>query len=134
MKHPPFSQLLRWDLLLIALSIGLALYLYFTPSIYAGHGESFCLLFAIGIFLYLVFLFFEKHPQWLIKGENSGDPTLQRKTLRYWKLLKLLYLLSFNYLVLVVCYPGLRMLWPVIAGLFLVYTIAFLVQSLRIHR
>jgi hypothetical protein len=141
MKTNAASKWLRVDLLLLLLSIGLAIYIYSTPSIVVGHmdlkgdvngsssrGAVFVMP-AIALFVYIVFNALEKNPSFLIKGEGADDPKLQESTLLYWRILKLLCLFAMDCILIVSWIPRLRYLLVAVPGLFVVYNIVFLFKT-----
>jgi hypothetical protein len=105
MKPFPGSKLFMIDLLLLLLSIGLALYIYYSPSIKGGHGTIFVLP-AVALFIYIVFNVFEKYPSFLIKGEKADDPKTQKSTLFYWRIGKIVCLLSMDCILIAICFSN----------------------------
>jgi hypothetical protein len=136
------SKLFRLDLLLLLLSIGLAIYIYFSPSIIVlGHmdlkgavngsssKETIFVLPAVALFVYIVFNALEKYPSFLIKGESANDPQTQESTLFYWRILKILSLLSMDCILIVINFPKIRILLLAVIGIFTVYNIIFLFKA-----
>jgi len=141
MKSFPGSKLFRLDLLLLLLSIGLAIYIYYSPSIVVGHidlrgavngtsskGTIFVLP-AVALFVYIIFNALEKYPSFLIKGEGANDPKTQESTLFYWQILKILCLFSMDCILIVTYFPKIRILLLAVIGLFMVYNIVFLFKA-----
>jgi hypothetical protein len=102
------SKLFKLDLLLLLLSVGLAIYIYFSPSIVLGHldlkgavngstsKETIFIFPAVALFVYIVFNALRKYPSFLIKGDGANDPKTRESTLLYWRILKILCLLSMD--------------------------------------
>lgn len=147
-----FHRFLRLDLFLLLLSIGLSIFIYYSPSIVVGHmdwkgtvngsssKEAIFVLPAVSLFIYVVFNLLEKSPSLLIKRNNyddpedtqpSADPRLVESTLFYWRILKLLGLCSMDCILIVTYFPRFRVVMLVVIGLFMVYNISYLFKSLR---
>jgi hypothetical protein len=141
MKPFAASRLLRIDFLLLLLSIGLAIYIYSTPSIVVGHMDwkgdvngyssrgTVFILPAIALFVYIVFNALEKNPSFLIKGEGADDPKVQASTLLYWRILKLLCLFTMDSILIVSWIPRIHYILVGILALFVVYNIVFLFKT-----
>jgi len=144
MKYFPGAQKSRSDLVLLLLSIVLAVYIYYSPSIGVKHTDlpgnsngyrdkaSIFVIPGIALLVYLVFNFLGRYP-WLLMKRAAGDepPGLVRQTLLFWELLKLLCLLCMDALLITICFPGISWISLVFIGLFLLYTIIFLFKSLK---
>jgi hypothetical protein len=142
-KKFPASNLFRVDLLLLLLSIGLAIYIYVTPSIVMLHfdwkgavnGQSskgaVFVLPAVALFVFIVFNVLEKNPSLLVKGEGASDPKVRENTLLYWRILKLLALFAMDAVLIVSWIPRIRYVLLAVTGVFVVYNIVFLFKRGR---
>ena len=142
-KKFPASNLFRVDLLLLLLSIGLAIYIYVTPSIVMLHfdwkgavnGQSskgaVFVLPAVALFVFIVFNVLEKNPSLLVKGEGASDPKVRENTLLYWRILKLLALFAMDAVLIVSWIPRIRYVLLAVTGVFVVYNIVFLFKRTR---
>ncbi|HXB06110.1 MAG TPA: hypothetical protein VNW04_03320 [Puia sp.] len=137
------KKILRIDVFLLVLAIGLSIIIYCTPSITIGHMDlkgtvngtgsrgTIFVLPGIAMFVFIVFNVLEKYPSFLIKGDHADDPKTQAGVLLYWRVLKVLCLLTMACILIVTYFPGVRSILLAIVCLFTLYNLVFLFKSWR---